>query len=172
MYLGGVEAVTARLAKSLRAAESFRETGAVDYAPIVSSAFAMPDPDALLTAPFIQSFYSRWADRHPMLAHRGLWENRITAMSEYLIWGYRIDHAVQHLQLPVMMLHADRAASGADIPRRLFDAIPAPHKSLVWLGPQGQIQFYEDPITIDLVVPHVADFLTSLPLEADESLSL
>ena len=157
------------MAKSLCAAERFRETGDVDYAPIVPSSFATPDPDALLTAPFIQSFYSRWADRHPLLAHRGLWENRITAMSEYSIWSYCIDEAVQDLQLPVMMLHADRAASGADIPRRLFDAIPSPHKSLIWLGPQGQIQFYEDPITLDLVVPHVTDFLTGLPTEADES---
>ncbi|MDO8984387.1 alpha/beta hydrolase [Cypionkella sp.] len=167
MYLGGEEAVAARLAKSLRAAETNRQTGEVGYVPIVSSSFLTPDRDALLAASFVQSFYIRWADRHPMLAHRGLWENRITEMSEHLIWGHRIDQSVQDLQLPVLMLHADRAASGPDVPRQLFEAIPSSHKKLVWLGTQGQIQFYEDPITIDVVIPHLSDFLTNLPPETE-----
>ena len=102
-----------------------------------------------------------------MLAHRGLWENRITEMSEHLIWGHRIDQSVQDLQLPVLMLHADRAASGPDVPRQLFEAIPSSQKKLVWLGTQGQIQFYEDPITIDVVIPHLSDFLTNLPPETE-----
>ena len=165
MYLGGDEAVSARRAKSLNAKKKFQKTGEVDYIPIVSSFFTSPDQTALLAAPFVQSFYLRWADRHPMLAHRGLWENRITAMSEHLIWDHRIDISIKDLQVPVLMIHADGAASGIDIPRRLFQDIPSPNKVLVWLGAQGQIQFYEDPITIDLVVPYVTDFLTQLPLK-------
>jgi fermentation-respiration switch protein FrsA (DUF1100 family) len=159
MYLGGENAVDVRIAKSVQATEAFAENGAVTYTPIVSTSFVAPEPDALLSAPFIQSFYAHWADRHPMLAHRGLWENRITAMSEHLIWGHRIDASVAQLRLPVLMLHADRAASGVEIPRQLFETIPSTRKALIWLGDQSQIQFYEDPITIDQVVAHVADFL-------------
>lgn len=166
MYLGGQGGVDARLDKSLRAAERFRATGEVEYAPVVSTSYDTPDRDALLGAPFVQSFYGSWADRHPMLAHRGLWENRITAMSEHLIWGHRIDQSVQDLQLPVLMIHADRAASGPEIPRQLFLVIPSPRKTLIWLGSQGQIQFYEDPLTIDLVVPHIQDFLAAAPPRA------
>ena len=154
MYLGGDSEVDARLAKSAAAEKKFRQTGELAYMPVVSPSFTTPAPDALLGAPFIQSFYIRWADRHPMLAHRGLWENRITAMSEHLIWGHRIDLSVQDLHLPVLMLHADRAASGPEIPRQLFDTMPSSLKQLVWLGPQGQIQFYEDPITIDQTVSY------------------
>lgn len=161
-YLGGQEKVDERLAKSLAAAGRFEESGQADYIPIVSSSFTAHDQEALLSADFIQSFYIRWADRHPMLAHRGLWENRITAMSEHLIWNHRIDLSVCDLHLPILMIHADRAASGPNIPRELFAKIPSLNKSLIWLGSQGQIQFYEDPITIDLVVQHIADFLAGV----------
>ncbi len=159
MYLGGHEKVDERLAKSFAAAGRFEESGQTEYIPIVSSSFAAYDKEALLSANFIQSFYIRWADRHSMLSHRGLWENCITAMSEHLIWNHRIDLSIRDLQLPILMIHADRAASGSNVPRELFSKIPSISKRLVWLGPQGQIQFYEDPITIDLSVQHIADFL-------------
>lgn len=159
LYLGGHENVDMRLAKSKVAASRFAESGHVDYIPIVSSSFSTEDTDALLRANFIQSFYIRWADRHPMLAHRGFWENRITAMSEHLIWGHNIVHSISNLQLPILMLHADKAASGPNVPRELFAKILSAKKSLIWLGSQGQIQFYEDPITIDMTVQHIVDFL-------------
>ena len=162
MYLGGPEKVDERLAKSLAAAGRFEESGHCDYIPIVSPSFMAHDPEALLTADFIQSFYGRWADRHSMLSHRGLWENRITAMSEHLIWGHRIDLSVCDLHLPIVMIHAARAASGPNVPRELFDNIPSVNKRLVWLGAQGQIQFYEDPITIDMAVHHVVEFLAGV----------
>ena len=162
MYLGGQQKVDERLAKSLAAADVFDESGEAQYIPIVSSSFTAQDQEALLGANFIQSFYIRWADRHPMLSHRGLWENCITAMSEHLIWGHRIDLSVCDIHLPILMIHADRAASGPSIPRELFAKIPSLNKSLVWLGPQGQIQFYEDPVTIDLAVHHIVDFLAGI----------
>ena len=158
MYLGGPEKAAARIAKGKAAEQKYKTTGHVDYINIVSPTLATPDPDALLTAPPIQMFYIRWADRTPFLAHRGLWENRIPAMSEATIWGHRIDEAMPRLKTPVMMVHADRAASGPQIPRKLFETIASADKELVWLGGQGQLQFYEDPLTIDQAVPHVARF--------------
>jgi uncharacterized protein len=161
MYLGDEAAVAARLESSRRAEERFRATGEVEYVPIVHPSLDRPDPRALLTSPPIQQFYIRWADRGPFWSFHGLWENRIAAMSEAGIWGHRVDEAVGRLRTPTLMVHADRAASGPAIPRRLFDAIPAATKGLVWLGPQNQLQFYEDPITIDQVVPHVARFFAA-----------
>jgi hypothetical protein len=161
MYLGDQANVDLRLNRSRDAETRFRTSGQVDYINVVSPSLAQPDPNALLTAPPIQMFYIRWADRSPFLAHRGLWENRLTAMSEHLIWGHRIDQSALKLTTPTLMIHADRAASGGDIPRRIFASIPAAQKELVWLGGQGQLQFYEDPITIDQTIPHVARFFAA-----------
>ena len=160
MYLGGPANVTERIEKSRAAEARFQASGQADYIHIVSPTLANPDPSALLTAPPIQMFYIRWADRTPFLAHRGLWENRLTAMSEHLIWGHRIDQVVPKLKTPVQMIHADRAASGSEIPRKLFAAMPAEKKQLIWLGAQGQLQFYEDPLTIEQAVPHISRFFT------------
>lgn len=162
MYLGGQAEVDARLARSRAAEAKFAATGAVDYINIVSPSLERPDPGALLTAPPIQMFYIRWADRSPFLAHRGRWENRLAAMSEHRIWGHRIDEAAAKLATPVLMIHADRAASGGEVPRRLFAAMPAKRKELVWLGPQGQLQFYEDPLTIEQATPPIARFFAAL----------
>jgi uncharacterized protein len=154
LYLGGPENVAARIARARESQAAFERNGQVDYIPIVS----LTDRDALLTARPIHDFYYHWADRGPFAAHRGLWENRITRMSEADIWGHRIDEQLKRLDKPVLMVHSDRAASGPQIPRRLFEVIATKDKQAVWLEGRNQIQFYQDPMTIDMVVPHVAGF--------------
>ena len=91
----------------------------MDYIKIVSPSLAQPDPNALLTALPIHMLYIRWADRSPFHARRGLWENRLTAMGEHLIWGHQIDQIVPNLRTPTLMIHSDRAASGGVVPRQL-----------------------------------------------------
>ena len=156
MYVG--DTADARISRSREAEARFNATGEVSYIPVVSAQTTPPDPTALLTAPPIHQFYMRWADRGPFWNFHGLWENRITAMSEAGIWGHDVREDLSRLATPTLMLHADRAASGAQVPRDLFAMIPAARKELVWLGSQNQLQFYEDPITIDQTVPHVARF--------------
>lgn len=156
MYVG--DSAAARIARSREAQERYKATGEVAYQPLVSGQLHPPDPAALLTAPPIQQFYIRWADRGSFWNFHGLWENRITTMSEAGIWGHDVRPVAAGLTTPTLMVHADRAASGPQIPRTLFEAIPATRKELVWLGAQNQMQFYEDPLTIDQVVPHVARF--------------
>lgn len=158
MYLGSAEEVQRRITRSQVAEKRYRESGQVDYIPVVSERPTPPNPDALLTAPPIQQFYIRWADRGPFWSFHGLWENRLTAMSEAGIWGHRVDEAMTRLVTPTLMVHADRAASGPELPRRLFAAVPATDKELVWLGVENQMQFYEDPLTIDRVTPELARF--------------
>jgi len=79
-------------------------------------------------------------------------------MSEADIWGHRIDEQLKRLNKPVLMIHSDRAASGPQIPRQLFDVIATKDKQSVWLEGRNQIQFYQDPMTIDMVAPHLAKF--------------
>ena len=79
-------------------------------------------------------------------------------MSEANIWGHRIDLAAPKLMTPVLMVHSDRAASGAKVPREIFDKFSSSDKTQVWLAGHSQLQFYEDPITIDLVKPHLKAF--------------
>jgi dienelactone hydrolase len=158
MYVG--DTAEARIRRSREAEARFKATREVAYIPVVSAQPTKPDPTALLTAPPIQQFYIRWADRGPLWNFHGLWENRITAMSEAAIWSHDVRAVMARLTTPTLMIHADRAASGAQIPRDLFEMMPAARKELVWLGSQNQLQFYEDPITIDQVVPHVARFFS------------
>lgn len=157
MYLGTPERVAQRLARSAAAAERFRRDGTLDYIPIVQARADTPDPDALLTALPIQQFYIRWADRGPFRSYLGLWENRITTMSEGGIWGHDISPVMPGIRQPLLMVHADRAASGPAIPRALLDSVPGDRKRLVMLDGRNQLQFYEDPMTIDLVAPLIVD---------------
>ena len=60
------------------------------------------------------------------------------------------------------MVHSERAATGPLIPRRLFDEIASKNKQAVWLEGRNQIQFYQDPMTIDMVVPHLARFFAGV----------
>lgn len=155
MYMGSPDKVAERVARGQKARARFEATGQVDYIPIVG------DAEALLPAPVIGQFYSRWADRGPFWNFHGLWENRITAMSEADIWGHNVADVIKNLNTPTLMIHANRAASGPAVPRELFALIPAKNKELVFMADQNQMMFYEDPLTIDTVAPKVAAFFKS-----------
>lgn len=146
LYLGDDQRVTARMERSAEAKAVFENTGEVRYISIVGS------DEALLIADAVDQWYTPWDNRAPWFAHRGGWENRITAMSEANIWGWRIDETVPQLKTPVLMVHGDKAASGENIPRDLFDTIPAVDKTLHWINGVNQLQFYEDPLVIDSAV--------------------
>lgn len=156
MYLGTPENVAARLDRARAARARFERDGTVEYIGIVQPRADQPDPGALLTALPIHQFYIPWADRGPFRAYRGLWENRIPAMSEAAIWGTDIAPEMARVTQPLLMVHADRAASGPAIPRRLLEAAASARKEIVMLDGRNQLQFYEDPLTIDLVVPRLA----------------
>ncbi len=155
LYLGSSEQVQRRLLRAEQAREHFQRTGEASYIPIVSA----EDPDALLGAQVIREFYERWSCRGAFWNFHGLWENRITAMSESDIWGHQVEPWIGRLELPTLMIHADRAASGPAIPRELFARIPAKSKQLLWLGTRNQMQFYEDPLTLDVATQSLVGFL-------------
>ncbi len=156
MYLGSDAEVEARIDRAAKAATEFEKTGEASYIPIVGS------EDALLTATAIADWYLPSDNRAPWLTFKGGWENRITAMSEAGIWGWRIDETAPQLNLLVLMIHGDRAASGQVIPRRIFEEIASEKKTLYWIDGANQLQFYEDPLIIDAAVNALAPhFLAS-----------
>jgi dienelactone hydrolase len=157
MYLGDQSAVEARADRSATAQALYKETGEVQYISIVGS------DDALLTHQVVDDWYSPWANHASWFTFRGLWENRIAAMSEAGIWGWRTDEKITNLKTPVLMIHGDKAATGADLPQRLFNTIPSDDKSMVWINGVSQIQFYEDPLVIDAAVDVLSvNFLETL----------
>lgn len=147
MYCGGPEKADARIARGKVAREKFEAGGAVDYMKIVKE---QPDDEAFLPypAPF-PDWYLLWGHRVPFFKYKGLWENRISVMSEESLWGFQVDREFEKLQTPVLMIHSDNAATGAQLPRQFFASIPAKTKKLVWLQDQSQLQFYDDALTID-----------------------
>ena len=152
LYLGGPEQVRQRTRKGQAARVAFEQTGEAAYIPVVDS------PDALLLSPAIAAWYLPWEHRgrQAALSYKGLWENRLTAMSEELIWGHDVRPAAARLTVPTLMVHANGAASGPEIPRQIFEGIASERKHLVWLGEQVQFQFYDDPVTIAAASDEIA----------------
>ena len=157
MYLGGPGKVAARIKAAKVSRKKFEERGVVEYIPIVSES----DKNALLLPRPIYQWYIPWANRGLFQEFRGQWENRVTRMSEAEIWSKDISENVTGLQTPTLMIHADRAASGKEIPRKIFGLIPTRNKKLVWLGNEVQFQFYENPVTIDTSVRHITNWFLS-----------
>lgn len=157
MYLGNEANVKARIESGKKARKAYDKDGSVGYIEIVGS------KDALLTHQLIYDWYQPWANHSSWFSHRGQWENRITAMSEADIWSWRIDETLRQLKTDVVMIHADRAASGPVIPRQLFETIPAKNKQLHWIDGANQLMFYESPLTIDeAIVPLTQHFNATL----------
>ncbi|GAA4006481.1 alpha/beta hydrolase [Deinococcus rubellus] len=152
LYLGGPQQVEERIAKGAAARRFFEQTGEALYIPIVNA------PEALLLNPAVAAWYLPWEHRgrQAALSYKGLWENRLTAMSEELIWGHDVRPDAAQLKLPTLMVHASGAASGPQIPRQIFESISSENKKLVWLGEQVQFQFYDDPVTIAAASDEIA----------------
>ncbi len=47
------------------------------------------------------------------------------------LWTYRVDETVKKLNVSALMVHAERAASGSVVPKKLFESIAAKDKHLV-----------------------------------------
>ena len=93
---------------------------------------------------------------HPLTVISATLFNTASARGKRL--GASIDVAAPMFKTPVLMVHSDRAASGVKVPREIFEKFSSSDKTQVWLAGHSQLQFYEDPITIDLVKPHLKSF--------------
>ncbi|MCY0969391.1 alpha/beta hydrolase [Chryseobacterium wangxinyae] len=156
MYNGGAVQTDLRIKNAKIAKEKFEKTGDADYIKIVKE---KEGDTALLTAKPVAEWYLPWENHQPYFAFRGLWENRITQMSELELWTTNIAEDMKKLETPTLVIHSYHAATGVEIPKKLFALIPSKHKKLVWLGSQIQFQFYEESVTIDQCVKEIISFL-------------
>ncbi len=153
-YLKGDAAVQKRIKRAQKAKQLYDKTGEVEYIPVVS----LEDSNALLTPKPIYDWYIPWENRGIFKSYKGLWENRITRMSEAQIWTHDVGVVMENLIKPTLVIHSDHAASGSEIPKRLFKRIKTEDKKLVWFDKTIQFQFYEDPVTIDNAVVHISEW--------------
>lgn len=156
-YTGGADKLQERLERAKQAQWHYEATGEVDYIPITGS------PEALLTAPPVHTWYSAWDHgENPAFAYKGGWENRITRMSEVGIWGYEIQNALPRLQTPLLMIHSQKAATGPEMPQKLFSLVASETKRFIWFEDQIQFQFYDDLQVIDRAVSEIDGFFRGL----------
>lgn len=155
MYNGGAEQTHVRIERAKIAKEKYEKNGEVDYIKIVKE---KEDDTSLLNAKAIAEWYLPWANHQPYFSFRGLWENKITQMSELELWTTNIADDMKNLQTSTLVVHSDKAATGAEIPKKLFELIPSKHKKMVWLGSQVQFQFYEESVTIDKAINEIIKF--------------
>ena len=156
IYNGGAEQTDLRIEKAKISKAKFEKSGEVDYIKIVKE---NEGDTALLNAKAIAEWYLPWANHQPYFLFRGLWENRITQMSELELWTTNIAEDLKKLSIPTLVVHSDNAATGKEIPKKLFEMIPSKNKKMVWLGSQIQFQFYEESITIDKTISEIIKFL-------------
>ena len=153
-YCGGADGVALKLKNAQAAKDKFEKTGEVDYIHIVQE--NQDDKTALLCCRMVLTLEK---SRTLFCIQRSLGK-RITQMSELDIWGHDITPIFQKLHLPVLMIHSDNAATGAEIPKKLFAVISSKEKKLVWFEEkQVQFQFYEESLTIDRAVNDISKWI-------------
>ena len=149
LYNGGKEQMARTLEQAEKAKQKFNSTGEIQYIPIVGTV----QENALLTAPPVYDWYIPWENNAN--GKGGQWENRITQMSVLDIWGGDVEKDLENLNKPTLVIHSDKAASGAEVPIRLFNSIPTNDKQLVWFEDQFQTMFYDDLAVINRVADHI-----------------
>ena len=149
LYNNGKQQLEQTLERAEKARLEFMSTGKVEYIPIVGTA----QENALLTATPVYDWYIPWENNAN--GKGGQWENRITQMSILDIWGGDVEKDLARLNKPTLVIHSDKAASGADVPKRLFNAILASDKELVWFEDQFQTMFYDDLSVINRAAGHI-----------------
>ncbi|MEJ5051951.1 alpha/beta fold hydrolase [Chryseobacterium culicis] len=150
--------VEKKIERGRRSREKYEKTGEIDYMHI--GLVEGDDMPAIMPFQHITNWYGPWELRTDFTKYKGKWENKITQMSEELIWGYDVSDIMSKIIQPVVMIHSDKAASGPITPKQMFEKIPSKEKKLIWFdGDQVQYQFYEDPITVDKVVFELTNWL-------------
>ena len=79
-------------------------------------------------------------------------------MSLLDIWQGDVEKDLQQTQKPTLLIHSNKAASGPNVPRRLFSVIPGSNKALVWFEEQFQTRFYDDKALIERAVGHIDEW--------------
>jgi hypothetical protein len=144
-WLGGEQAVAARLARGRQAMAKFEAAGDVEYVPGV-------DPERLdvgMPGLLPWSWYRTQADR-------GIWDNRYAVMSDVRLLTYESLSPAARLTKPFLLIHGDNCAL-PDQASRHFAVVPTSDK--LHLRPDTpHLAFYDSPAAIDPTVISITDW--------------
>lgn len=144
---GGVEAFERQLAGYRDELDRFAATGVPAHHTLVAADMA----DSYFSWAVPYHWYRMWIDPGP-LRYKGAWENRLARISDHDHYAFDVAEPLSRVTVPTLVINSTDSATPLDAVRPLFDLIPATEKELVVTGDQIQVQFYDDPLTIDTAV--------------------
>ena len=152
---GSQQAFDDWVASTAPAHEHFLETGESDYRPMIAE--KMEDSFFNFDVPY--AWYSNWV-RHEPLNYRGRWGNRLATASEHELWQHDAEQSFQAIKVPTLVVNSTDSATDLPTVERLVGQLRC-QNSLVVTGDQIQVQFYDDPLTIDIAVDHIDSWARS-----------
>lgn len=143
------------VAATAPAYQHFLATGETDYRPMIAE--RMEDSFFNFDVPY--AWYSNWV-RHEPLNYRGRWGNELATVSEHLLWQHDAEQSFRSLSVPTLIINSTDSATDLATVEHLVEQLQCEHQ-LVVTGDQIQVQFYDDPLTIDLAVDHIDSWARS-----------
>ena len=134
------------VASTAPAYKHFLATGETDYRPMVAE--RMEDSFFNFDVPY--AWYSNWI-RHEPLVYRGRWGNRLATVSEHLLWQHDAEQSFRTITVPTLVINSTDSATDLATVEHLVRQLRC-ESQLVVTGDQIQVQFYDDPLTIDISV--------------------
>ena len=152
---GGPQGFADWLASTAPAYEHFLATGETDYRPMIAE--RMEDSFFNFDVPY--AWYSNWVRREP-LNYRGRWTNRLATVSEHLLWQHDAEQSFKAMNVPTLVINSTDSATDLATVEHLVGQLRCENR-LVVTGDQIQVQFYDDPLTIDVAVDHIDSWARS-----------
>lgn len=147
---GGGPTLDERIARGRAALARFKESGTVEYTPVVSTG----DKSVGLPWPPIHDWYQPWTTAK--WGEPSRWENRYATMSDAEVWSFDVDAHAKSLENPTMIVHGEQSDGLVAAARHVHDLIPASQKRLVIVDGVFHTRFYDDPIVVDPAAAEVA----------------
>lgn len=134
-----------------RAAErQWRETGIADTIPAVA-------PDGGDVAMPLREAYEFYGTPRGTVAN---YVNRYAVQSFAYTVPFDAVGAAGEIGVPTLIVHSENALAPS-LARKFVAGLQVPHEEL-WLGSQGQIDFYDDPQLIDAATDAIARFFRNV----------
>ncbi len=155
---GGQAEFDRQVAQYQQVVDAYERDGTLDHHTMVAE--RMQDSYFSWPVPFY--WYRMWTDPGP-LTYKGQWANQLATISDLDHYCFDVAQPIARITIPTVIVNSTNSATPHDHVKRLFELLPADHKHLVLTGEQIQVQFYDDPITIDQAVDALLTFRTALP---------
>lgn len=152
---GGGPTLDERIARGRAALARFKESGQVDYTPVVATA----DKSVGLPWPPIHDWYQPWTTSK--WGEPSRWENRYATMSDAEVWTFDVDAPARRLTVPTLIVHGEHSDGLVAAARHVHDLVPARETRLVIVAGVFHTRFYDDPIVVDPAAAEVSGWLSA-----------